>query len=200
MTKETGILFKPEMIEAILNGTKTMTRRVVKSDELLNDGFVLDFEYGNTSVKCPVGKVGDLLYVKETFCKHPIREEYCYKANLLRQGWFIDFRNKCKWKSPLFMPKKAARIWLEIISIRVEKLQDISKEDSLKEGIYRIKNYNDSFNYKDYLNKSPFALMNPIHSFRSLWESINGNDWNKGWNVNPFVWVIEFKQVDRPNN
>jgi hypothetical protein len=102
------------------------------------------------------------------------------------------------------MPKTACRIFLKIKSIRVERLQEISESDAIAEGIIEIlpQMYSQYREWKNYINadnphgyKSDYN--NPINSFKSLWQSINGKD---SWNVNPFVWVYEFEQIEKPND
>lgn len=169
--KERGIIFSSEMVNAILDGRKTQTRRVVN----MNSGI------------CKYGMVGDLLYVKEAWehSTHPLHK---------------------KWRSPRFMPKSAARIWLEITDICIEKLQDISKEDALAEGIEtrypdkEFMNTHHSFSedvlcFKDYKTNGweQSIIFREKHSFASLWQSIKGEE---SWYANPWVWVIKFKRID----
>jgi hypothetical protein len=171
------ILFSGDMVRAILAGRKTMTRRVVKG----------------LSEKCPYGKIGDVLWVREKFRLgvSVFDEDYYYAADSSP----IEIK-RFKWKPSIFMPKKACRIFLEIIDIRIERLNDISKSDARKEGISKIRNslFGD-FRYADYLN--PLDQWRcPISSFQSLWQKINGME---SWEKNPWVWVISFKQVERPS-
>jgi hypothetical protein len=91
------------------------------------------------------------------------------------------------------MPKAACRIFLEITDVRIERLQDISEEDAIKEGILID---DDGFCCWDYQHKV-FRFISPEQSFESLWQSINGTE---SWEVNPFVFVIEFKQIEKPQN
>ena len=99
-----------------------------------------------------------------------------------------------KWTPAIHMPKVACRIFLEIISIRVERLEDISHDDSISEGIERMPI---ELWWKNYLNHPLPGVSNPRESFISLWKSINGND---SWESNPWVWVIEFKRIEKPEN
>ena len=171
--KERPILFKGEMVRAIMEGRKTQTRRIVKNTDLIEtieDGIpYYQDEYGDyhkTESACPYGKIGSLLWVRETFnsdwCDHVI-----YKAD---GGSAISagYDSEPKWKPSIHMPRIASRINLEITNIRVERLQDITEEESQAEGVS---------------SKGEFKL---------LWCAINGFD---SWNENPFVWVIEFKKV-----
>ncbi len=236
--KERGILFKPEMIAQILAGNKTMTRRVAK---IKNGKWQLSYEANNENRTdlnafgvldenknlveveegmpgtlkelnlCPYN-VGDLLYVKESY--------YNSKAPYIYQ--FVNSINPyavqpSKWISPLFMPKAAARIWLQIIDVRVERLQDITEQDAINEGMfftdYGRTCYHNGFNgditkcpadekhhpvkpgwhYKK-TNNSDECLGSARSAFANIWQSINGED---SWQRNPFVWCISFKQVNK---
>ncbi|MCO6499107.1 MAG: hypothetical protein J5I47_01875 [Vicingus serpentipes] len=102
------------------------------------------------------------------------------------------------WKPSIHIPKEAARIWLKLTGIRVEKLQDISSEDAIDEGITVCFDSGTQKNrYKNYLKGAPSLWPTSYHSFQSLWESINGGD---SWQNNPWVWVLEFVQIANPNN
>lgn len=176
--KERPILFTAQMVQAILEGRKTMTRRVVKSRSYLAD-VVSGLPYEMTEddlqpISCPYGKPGDRLWVKETW--RPKRHSfltgypYEYKTTAKEDGVPLDE----PWNSSLFMPKGAARIWLEIISIKVERLQDITDFDAQKEGY----GFETDFHATDW--------------FLQIWEGIHGVG---SWDINPFVWVIEFKVI-----
>jgi hypothetical protein len=137
----------------------------------------------------PYGQVGDLLWIRERFClgsieagdhypesPEPLFVEQCEKENVIPYEYCI--RNnigieEVKWKPSIFMPKWASRVTLEITNIRVERLQDISHEDSRAEG-----------------SPIPTSAYTIKDSYRMLWKSINGKD---SWDKNPWVWVIEFK-------
>ncbi len=159
-------------------------------------------------LKCPYGEVGDILWVRETFgfgtrpC--PVngwRDGIEYKADEkyiddvedlplydLPEG--IEFKESKGWKPSIFMPKDACRIFLEITDIRVERLQDISEEDAIAEGVEK---WSDGFDYKCY-SKHAGRYTHAKDSFFSLWESINGKE---SWDKNPFVWVLNFKRIKK---
>jgi hypothetical protein len=216
---ERPILFSTPMVRAILEGTKTQTRRVFKvagqpitspEEEIiqLQEGKVPnDFHYLSTGglsgeYKCPYGIAGDILWVRETFrtWKSPAPDselDYKYKADRCSE-------TTGNWKPSIFMPKEACRIFLEIKNIRVERLQDISEADAKAEGVMR--NFDDMFKEERYKDYTPGAAKGyghpdydypewrcPISSFKSLWHYINGLE---SWNSNPFVWVIEFQKVE----
>lgn len=188
---EKPILFSTPMIRAILDGRKSQTRRIVKpqpeSVDHVNHKIIpyngsAEFLMKNTI--CPYGKIGDVLWVRETFHLVPPNMVF-YKA---------DPENKAtgKWKPSIFMPKEACRIRLEITNISVERVQDISKDDAIAEG---IELYEGESNYKNYLHgdgRNYGYVKEAKISYMTLWESINGKD---SWDINPWVWVIEFKRI-----
>jgi len=206
---EKPILFNTEMVQAILQGRKTFTRRVIKEidnnygylglskDECCAKEDNTAIFYRKTTnlklrIKMPY-RVGDILYVRETWRIQSMknygkRVKFLYKAEYnkelrevslseSRYDDMIKYSFKNGWQPSLFMPKEAARIFLEVIDVRVERLRDIKMHDAEKEGIIQMgKSY-------------------PLTIFKKIWNStVNKKDINKyGWDVNPWVWVIEFK-------
>lgn len=217
--KERPILFSGPMVRAILEGRKTQTRRVVKPQPPSKFPFAQDGTLGGITafwwtdkdidlddiawwpgyddqdaVKCPYGSPGDRLWVRETWChigSHTgphtgVRtiEDVRYKAD--GDGYV--------WRPSIFMPRWASRITLEIVSVRVERLQDISEEDAETEGYERETFYRelDKLSIARKLNRLTGVERMPAQSwFIDLWESINGAG---SWEANPWVWVIEFKR------
>lgn len=196
------------MVQAILDGRKTMTRRVIKPQP------VIDFDSGYVFYKnhmldihrfplsedmpnlCPYGSVGNILWVREKWRKNelPTGFKYDYYAD---DDVYAD-KDAERWKPSIHMPREACRIMLEITNIRVERLQDISEQDAISEGIeWKIKFPEDYPNlkyWKDYLFEDRFAaglMFGAKESFKSLWQSINGPE---SWTANPWVWVIKFKR------
>lgn len=102
-----------------------------------------------------------------------------------------------KWKPSIFMPREAARIFLEVTDVRAERLQDISEEDAIAEGVEVIGNAIGTPQYRDYLNRNGDHSAGgwPVISFQSLWEYINGAG---SWETNPWVWVYSFKRIEKP--
>ena len=206
--KQRPILFSTPMVEAILNQTKTQTRRIVKGIEIFNNktqtNSSIKRDIKNKNITCPYGRVGDVLWVRETWQK---RNENAIKEGFEKYYYKASF-NGCSdagWKPSIYMPKDAARIFLQITDIRIERLQEITNEDAKAEGIIKLLVDNElpipRIEYKNYLNpykhhSLPETWNTPYHSFQSLWESINGSD---SWELNPFVWVVEFKQIAKPN-
>jgi len=177
MKKESPILFTTEMVKAILDDRKTMTSRVVKfpkgwvqQDDAWDWVALQDF---HPKFKGPYGSPGDLLYVKETYAiEGHTTKYYVYKAN-------FDGPVDWNWKPSIFMPKVAARIWLEVMDVKVTRLQDMNRGDCMSEGC-------------------PFPNMadgpSPLYWFAELWESLNGHG---SWHENPWCWRISFKRVKR---
>lgn len=214
--KQKPILFSTPMVQAILEGRKTMTRRTVKfpknwnhKDDVWDWVALKDFHPNVFKYK-----VGDVLWVRETFLFYS--DENANDAVLYKAEPHADefskglFEGKPKWKPSIFMPKEACRIFLEITDIKVERLQDISEEDAIKEGIESEIKADRKWFY-NYLTKE-FSFLgseNVRHehlgkiysssqiSFVTLWKSINGIE---SWEANPFVWVISFKQIEKPEN
>jgi len=174
MIKEKGILFQPWGVQAILEDRKTQTRRI--------------------NFKC---NVGDHLWVRETFRYFDMNEECthtencnCYKFhNKILFKADEDISSEYKWKSPLFMPKIAARIWLEVTNVRKEKLQDITNNDAWAEGINE-----QEVNKLPYINK--YGVYGSVSVFCNLWRSINGKKPGYAWKDNPTIDVIEFKRIN----
>lgn len=213
------------MVQVILAGRKTMTRRIMKPQikacdhsifteadwkdapkkwssfalktvgktycELCGNG--IEFSKDNGGIKCPYGKPGDILWV---------RESWHWIDGPIGSGWYgfkadHEAPDLEKWKPSIHLPKEGSRIWLEVTEVRVERLNDISKEDAIAEGIEswieeRMKSR--PTHYKVYYQENPsdpsFYCSNPIDSFETLWQSINGPE---SWKVNPWVWVVSFK-------
>lgn len=160
----------------------------------------------NFQWKCPYGQVGDRLWVRETFADgfiNGIGSTIIYKAD--NPDFDKDFLKDGKWKPSIFMTRSTSRITLEITDIRVEQLQDISEEDAIAEGIDSCPSglnlssipASEHFDvYFDYGKTSlPTYHQNPITSFKSLWDSINAK--KHPWANNDWVWVVEFKRIEK---
>lgn len=175
-------------------------------------------------IPCPYGEVGDILWVRETCVKACISEDgegpisgenwrYWYRADSdwMKHEWDHSGKDgpqdSPSWKPSIFMPKEACRIFLEIIDIKVERLNEISEQDCISEGIKshleeltkepRFKNYMEDasgYGHPDYDYPTTY---DPKYSFQTLWQSINGEE---GWDKNPWVWAITFKRIDKPEN
>ena len=183
--KERPILFSAPMVRAILDGRKTQTRRIVKQKHLpfLENitGNFLDGKWDQRPF--PYGKPGDRLWVRETFCYHDDLAMYLYKA---------DDVTCCKWKPSIHMPRIASRILLEVVNVRVERLNDISEEDAIAEGINLPSPYVGIGMDGEVIESETISWM-PSDYYKELWESINGPG---SWDLNPWVWVVEFKVLE----
>ncbi len=208
--KERPILFNAPMVRAILNGSKTQTRRVVKGlpDEVTHikpDAYgegifhlMSESSHVNDPIACPFGHVGDQLWVRETWAEVGTVDPgfITYKATYPKclphgmQNVPKDLHDAgYKWRPSIHMPRWASRIQLEITNIRVERLQDCSEEDAISEGLW-----NDEKTGLLWLPcaENGKAHIDPRRAYRDLWESINGAG---SWDANPWVWVIEFRRV-----
>ena len=189
---EHPILFSGPMVRAILKGRKTQTRRVIqpKPDHFhtFQPGIWLP-QIGDKEIKCSYGEPGDRLWVRETWLQDG--GIYLYKADfgmgVLSDSW------SGHWKPSIHMPRAACRITLEIVRIRAERLQDISEEDSRAEGLATWRRNGETQTYYG-IDRSDIWETDSRLTFKRLWDSINASR-GYGWNVNPWVWVIEFKKV-----
>jgi hypothetical protein len=195
--KERPILFSAPMIRAILEGRKTMTRRVVKR---VTEGspypeiwVPLPGTTNKHTPPCPYGQPGDRLWVRETWAwdvqaQASLRDEdgpFAYAADP-----FAVQRRLCpRWRPSIHMPRWASRITLEITGVRVERLQDISEQDAMAEG---IRPFGDGWGH--HVHDGLHYMHRAADSFASLWESINGAG---SWDTNPWVWVVEFKRIEQ---
>lgn len=207
--KERPLIFSGPMVQAILDGKKTQTRRVIKPqpeskidalgkarDAVLRSGGNVYFcDHSDTSAHdtpytlatCPYGQPGDLLWVRETWAENPGKmyhddPEVVYKTDF--DGFYSTLEPWGKWKPSIHMPRWASRITLAITKIRVERLNDISEADTLAEGIVPD---NDNF-------AAGGTWRNGRSVYQELWESLHGKG---SWFSNPWVWVIEFEVVKK---
>ena len=206
------ILFNGEMVRAILDGRKTCTRRVVKPQwngcdncMCIHDEFLYDLkdnvvycarcEELLNPVRKPPYQPGDILYVRETW-GYPIQlnsgRKYVYRADRCAESGFIN--DSHVWRPSIHMPKEAARIWLRVTDVRVERLQDITEDRALCEG---------AIDNRGLIHSSDNEY-DSIHTAREHFKEIWGSTVKKadidcyGWNANPWVWVIEFERCEKP--
>ncbi|EAM8300652.1 hypothetical protein R212_24820 [Salmonella enterica] len=197
--KERGMIFNGEMVRAILDDRKTQTRRPIKWKQTRfteigerEDGSkwpwsedaerACDFWH-----PCPFGAVEDRIWVRETFGDCGVR--LVYRAD-------TEDGAKCKvnrWTPSIHMPRWASRILLEITNVRVERLNSISEQDALSEGIDRERLEESQDNYDCIADHNMTGRPTATGAFKYLWESIYGEE---NWQSNPWVWVIEFKRVE----
>lgn len=199
--KEKPIIFSSEMVKAILKNRKSQTRRIIKPQPTLaSDGkidWIVKKQWQGAwtlgvggNMTCPLGKIGDKLWVREPWnnCQIDLCAcyEYCVCPPFIYRG-DGEIEDQ-KWKSPRFMPKIASRITLEITDIRVERIQDISEEDAQKEGMPKPSHYycDEMGGWEGHRCKKSSTF------FKELWEEINGLE---SWNDNNWVWVIGFRRL-----
>jgi len=224
--RELPILFSAPMVRAILEGRKTVTRRVfapermtwprkgfyethaLRGGELMTTGFG-PFHPERWLSYCPYGQPGDRLWVRETFAQWPTCDLVrggkvgmtAYRAgkpvlvpplgaHVPLDQWPREWRDDTKpesvcWRPSIHMPRWASRLTLEVTGVRVERLQAISEADAIAEGIEQSERTGGWL---------PGNCAAPEWAFRELWESINGAG---SWNANPWVWVVEFKRIER---
>jgi hypothetical protein len=194
--KEHPILFSGQMVRAILDGTKTQTRRVVKpqpvqvriSDEGCNVPMCLPPRQA-FHMKFPYGMIGDRLWVRETWMPYyGLPGNITYRADY-RGNYVQEHRWPDKWHPSIFMPRWASRITLEVLDIRVQRVQEISERDAEAEGISRVDLGTDERGRP--VNK---MILFRLH-FSVLWNSINAKR-GYAWEVNPWVWAITFRRIE----
>lgn len=208
------ILFNTEMVRANLDGRKTCTRRICKdaNEYTVPD---MDFynadrrtyavhnyadkehieQLSTAERTCPICP-GDILYVRET-----VWQKIGYYLDVdgeTKPSWYNEFRYVASDEKPetgwnyswvkrpsIHMPKEAARIWLKVTDVRVERLQEMWASDASKEGIYFSK---------------PTTADEMLIAFAKLWDStIKKSDLDQyGWNANPYVWVTEYERCGKP--
>jgi hypothetical protein len=196
--KERPILFSGDMVQAILDGRKTQTRRVIKpqpeiitthdySIKLLQIKGKGPWFEGDPNRTCPYGVVGDRLWVREMWCTEHRLDDI--KPSKIGEAatvpiWYraTDDLNSVslipgKWRPSIFMPRWASRILLEITDVRVERLQKISEADAVAEG-------------------AGYWGCDTVEVFRDLWDSINAKR-GYSWSSNPWCWCISFKKIGK---
>lgn len=200
------ILFNTEMVRAILDGRKSCTRRIVKPEPQgyfevnENPVYIYDTDWNQGRITPPY-QPGDLLYVRETWKKAP--NGYYYYEDWQKD----DIADVTKWKPSIHMPKDAARIWLKVTDVRVERLQEITEDQTEEEGFLFTPPclHLTGENYCDIdglcTSKIKYCDMGAGELFgKVLWNStIKKTDLDRyGWDANPWVWVIEFERCEKP--
>jgi hypothetical protein len=182
------ILFNTEMVQAILGDRKTVTRRVIKPQPIAGirkSVFVPSgIEDGHGREIKLLYKVGDILYVRETF-NNTETDTVLYAADKDFIDFYLFMESEIKWKPSIHMPKEAARIFLKVTDVRVERLQDITEEDAIAEGMSKTL-------------VDGVVFISAKGNFHVLWDSLNIKR-GYGWEDNPWVWVIEFERVEVEN-
>jgi hypothetical protein len=207
------------MVRALLDGSKTQTRRIYKNRKHPDAGCDMTAselvrEPQNVIDRiCPYGQAGDRLWVKETWSEVGTMDPSLivyradYPACVPAEYKNLPPATEIKWKSSLFMRRTASRILLEIVGVRVQRLQDISEADSIAEGIsvwskserhgikwncpLHVRRYGEGDNVED-VGFEGGAVKDPREAYRGVWSAINGPG---SWEVNPWAWVIEFRSI-----
>lgn len=205
------ILFNTEMVRAILKEKKKCTRRIVKPPYFVdgdeNDKrslITLRTATKNSSLYRQIGqmpypdapyRINDILYVRETWCKNPNYDEYYFRT---RESGIAPYG--LKWHPSIHMPKEAARIWLKVTDVRVERLQEITNDGCVAEGIYpsNCRGCNAAFGCDTCIDEG----YSEIDEFTEVWNStIKKSDIDRyGWDASPWVWVIEFERCEKPED
>lgn len=183
------ILFSTRMVQAILAGRKTQTRRICKpqpNGEIKKQDYYEAYGiktariFTDTQGICANYALGDILWVRETWCE--MYGAYFYKADVDKAIAELMESQSVKWRPSIHMPREAARLFLSVTDVRVERLQDITHEDVLAEGIPECAGRTDEedCNCAD-------------GQFIEIWESIYAKR-GYGWDSNPFVWVYTFER------
>lgn len=212
MSRVLQILFNTDMVRAILDGRKTVTRRVVKpqpqgyfevNEEPL---YIYDTNFQQGRITPPY-QPGDIIYVRETIWQkvgHYLDVDGETKPSWCKEFKYVatDGKPETGWnyswatRPSIHMPKEAARIWLKVKDVRVERLQDTTEEQAEAEG---------AIDNRGFIH-SPDNEHSNIHSakehFAQIWNStIKKSDLDRyGWDANPWVWVIEFERCEKPEN
>lgn len=213
---ERPILFTGPMVRAILDGSKTQTRRVVKRPHIVTeaecfeladcwldrDGNVWPADYEHLQDACPYGVPGDLLYVRETWQDWCPLWEGSWCGHGTKEGMAADHEvyyradppeawkrgGPKKWRPSIHQPKWASRLWLRVTDVRVERVQDITNEDARAEGCPGGPHVD------GYSEGNP---ADPYEEFAHLWDSINEKR-GYGWNENPWTWAVTFERAEAP--
>lgn len=206
-TKERPILFSAPMVRAILAGRKTQTRRVMKHPEyfgcLTGDcPHEKQIECDNAislfaKMDCPHGQPGDRLWVRETWRPQDGMTLECQYADEIEYRATDDQPKEptdCHWKPSIYMPRWASRITLEIVGVRVERVQDIGEEDAMAEGVTDLGGVWQSPQKTSRSRNGGCICGSARLAYEELWDSLNAAR-GYGWEKNPWVWVIEFKRI-----
>lgn len=191
------ILFNTEMVRKIIEERKTVTRRIVSQSVWENfvfeGGKVINYlDKKRNILESPLYKApyqpGDILYVREKWCENPNYKEFYYAA---KRAPGVSAPYGLRWRPSIHMPKEAARIWLKVTDVRVERLHTMTLDDYLNEGVsVRPEAFNDPEN----------AYLQAKENFIAIWDGTikQANREIYGWDANPWTWVIAFERCDKP--
>ncbi len=213
--KERPILFSAPMVRALLAGTKTQTRRIVKPQQprpstcelyelelTQRDGAIKHYTRDQFAARYPSAAPGDRLWVRETHQLIPMHDDdICvYRASCEDDSFMYADPDGCiqllkveRWLPSIFMRRMESRISLDVIAVRVERLQDISGDDAIAEGIDPASHRCDCDVCRMQSSLCPGSLSTLVLAYADLWRDINGAE---SWDANPWVWVVSFKRVE----
>lgn len=214
--KERPIIFSGEMVRAILDGRKAQTRRALKNPQPVDiitkpiNGepkwcalTEVNPNHGKI-IACRHGQPGDRLWVRETLCQHNnfgLPLALIPQENPIGQWVWSYAADQCEPESvtrrrpAIHMPRWASRLTLEIVKVRVERVQEISEEDALAEGIHEFSLPNGNvYGYDPHGTPGKMVMDSPALAYAAIWDSINAKR-GFGWDSNPWVWVIEFRKT-----
>ena len=232
------ILFNTNMVRAIMDGRKTCTRRLIKPqweecptckyvhneyiyDKMAENVYCARCGYPMEPERRSPYQPGDILYVRETWCRYDDDHiidgrKYAYKADASPISEEARKKFGYRWRPSIHMPKEAARIWLKVTDVRVERLQDITEDGAEAEGMPDSLDYPVDKAYCPLCKGEGIIGTVDVHSlghmdvdcpycdsyrkrFENLWNSINQKSLDSyGWDANPWVWVIEFERCEKP--
>jgi len=201
------------MVRAILEGRKTQTRRILNPQPVRSlphtkeiapgldlvhglgwrwkDDYVADGHVDALSCRCPYGAAGDRLWLRETWGMRD--ERGFWDQPVTRAHTVVHYRSDAeidgaRWRPSIYMPRWASRITLELTSVRVERLHQISEADARAEGV------EPAYSHRVYPSNEAAAVLTYCSGFHKLWDSINGK--RAPWASNPWLWVLEFKRIE----
>ena len=201
-----GINFIEDLFNATIGGRKTQTRRIMKPQPILDEKGNPTADWENIYNK-PRYKVGEIVYLKEPYRFTHIDNvwfiNYLYNRNKkdfpisagnreLHKALVQQEKSKSGWCNKLFMPAKYARYFIEITALRYERLQNISDEDCMKEGIRKI---GEMYAYNYICNRIHY-FKNPQNAYTSMINKISGR---RTWESNPYVWVYDYVLTNKKN-
>jgi hypothetical protein len=210
MEMERPILFSTEMVKLIIEGRKTQTRRVITAPRDASGFFITSYKDGSNRkpvaydedermyenyINCPYGKPGDVLWVRETWADirgTDLSFRFIYRADIRPGSESDEIRKQygVKWRPSIHMPREAARLFLKVTDVRVERLQAITEDDCWKEGISEEKT-----GQLPYINK--YGVNCAVAMFSNLWDSLNKRR-GCSWQDNPWIWAISFQRGHDP--
>ena len=214
------MLFSTPMVQAILAGDKTTTRRIIKPQPEYGPlsyfyagsrryvgkwGYPSDHTNGKNALWTPPCHGDDLLWVRETWMKW--REHYLYKTDDTLADCVREDGEAIKWHPSIHMPKAAARIFLHVSKVSVERLQDISEVEAIDEGMlcyhdWQTPEYKEALEMAERNRTLPPLGFTPRQRFAHFWDSLCKPKEKHlyGWEANPWVWRVAFQRVEKPEN